>query len=118
MKSRILGAKCKKGNMDKVITKQWQQLSTTKIERLLALLNRFEYMFDGTLVMWNKILLYLKFKDNLKTVCFNSNPEPKSHQVMSKKQFECLVILGFLEHIYDENGKLCTYHKQNQRHVR
>ena len=79
MKSRILGDKCKKENMYKVITKQLQRLSTDKLERLLALLKRFEYMSDGTLVMWNKILVYLKFKDNLKTVYFHPNPEPKSH---------------------------------------
>ena len=51
------------------MTKKFQHLSNDECERLLALLNIFEYIFDGILGECNKKPEYLELKDDIKPVC-------------------------------------------------
>ena len=51
--SRIIDAKHKKADLNKVMTKQCQQLNTENRKILLSLLSKFEDPFNSTLGMWN-----------------------------------------------------------------
>ena len=55
----ILNAKYEKADLNKVMNKQCQHLSTYECEKLLALMNLFEDIFDGMLGIWNTKLVYL-----------------------------------------------------------
>ena len=47
----------------------FQGLNSEERYRLLTLLWRLEYLFDGTLGMWSTTLVDLELKDNKKPVC-------------------------------------------------
>ena len=55
----ILDTNYKKSDLNKFITKKYQQLSADKHKIILALLNIFEYMFVGTLGKWNNKPVYM-----------------------------------------------------------
>ena len=55
----ILNAKYEKADLNKVMNKQFQHLSTYECEKFLALMNLFEDIFDGMLGIWNTKLVYL-----------------------------------------------------------
>ena len=56
---RILNAKYEKADINKVMTKTFQHLSTKEWERLILLLQKSKDLFDGTLGTWNTTPLYL-----------------------------------------------------------
>ena len=85
--SRILDAKYKNSNLNKVMTKQCQHLNAEERKRLLILLRKFEDLFDGTLDMWNTTLLELGLKDDAKPVCLQHYPVTRVHKTMSIKEF-------------------------------
>ena len=66
---RILDAKYEKADLNKVMDKQCQHLTTTERYRLLHLLKKFEDLFDGTLSTCNNTPVDLELKDNAKPVC-------------------------------------------------
>ena len=49
---RTLDATYYKSDLNKVMVDQCQHLYPKELERLLQLLCKFEYLFDGTLGMW------------------------------------------------------------------
>ena len=49
----IIGVKYERVDLNKVMTKQCQHLSTKESEILLALLRNFEDVFNGASVTWN-----------------------------------------------------------------
>ena len=65
----ILYAKYEKSEINKVMTKQRQHLSSDLHEIILTILKRFRDLFGGTLGKWNKKILYLELKDEIKPVC-------------------------------------------------
>ena len=58
----------KKANINKVMTEKCQHRSTRKLERLLALLWKFKYLFSGTLGIWNTTPVYLELRYDSKPV--------------------------------------------------
>ena len=65
---RIVDAKCKKADINKVMAKQHQHLNIKETEILLSLLKKYEERFGGTLGMWNIALVYLELRYNAKPV--------------------------------------------------
>ena len=77
---RILDVKYKKDDLNEFMTKQCQKLLTaTERHALLQLLNKFEYLFDGTLGTWNTTPVYLELKGDVKPVCSQPYILPKVH---------------------------------------
>ena len=83
---RIIDTKYKKSNLNKVMTKQYQHLNNEERKRLMILLNKFKYMFDGTLGTWNTTPVDLKLKDNAKPACLLPYPLPRVHEEMFRKE--------------------------------
>ena len=98
---RTLDVKYKKSDLNDVMTKQFQHITATERHRLLHLLNKFEYLFDGTLGTWNTTRVDLEFKDNAKPLCSQPYTVPKLHKTTFKKEFERLVSLGVLKEAND-----------------
>ena len=65
---RILEAKYKKADLNKVMTKQCQYLNTKERERLLNLLHKYEDILYVTLGTWNTTPVYLELRDDAKPV--------------------------------------------------
>ena len=98
---RILDAKYKKEDINKVMTKKYQHLSTKEQEILLVLLLKFEDMFDGTLGMRNTTLVDLELRNDMKSVCLRLYPVPRVHRAMIIKEFKILFRLGVFDHAYE-----------------
>ena len=95
---RIIYAKYKKADQNKVMTKQCQKHLTSKERhRLLQLLKKFEDLYNGTLSTWKTTLVDLELKDNVKPVCLRTYPVPKLHEKMFKKEVKRLLSLGVLK---------------------
>ena len=65
---RILDDKYEKDEPNKVMNKKCQHLFTQELEILLVLLQNFEDLFYGTLGKWNKTLVGLELRDDVKPV--------------------------------------------------
>ena len=65
---RILDAKYEKYDLNEIMTKQTQHITDTERYRILHILNKFVDQFNGTLVTWAAIPVYLKLNDNVKPV--------------------------------------------------
>ena len=94
---RILDAKYKKADLNKVMTKQYQQLNTKELERLLNLLWKYEELFNGTLGTWNTTPVDLELRDDAKLVCSRPYPLSRIHKVIFRKEVKILVNLRALE---------------------
>ena len=66
---RIIDAKYKKSDLNKVMTEQCQHLNAEEFKRLLILLRKFEDLFHGVLDTWNTTWVELELKDDAKPVC-------------------------------------------------
>ena len=64
----ILDVNDKKSDLNKVMAKQCQHLTTTERYRLLNLLKKFKDMSGGTLGTWNSTAVDLELKDDVKPV--------------------------------------------------
>ena len=67
--SIIIDAKYGNSDLNKFMTKKFQHINATECYRILNLLIKFEYLFEGTLGIWNTNLVYLDLKNNVKNVC-------------------------------------------------
>ena len=83
---RIVDAKCKKADINKVMAKQHQHLNIKETEILLSLLKKYEERFGGTLGMWNIALVYLELRDDAKPVCLRPYPFSRVHKDMFRKE--------------------------------
>ena len=95
---RILDAEYENTDLNKVMTKQCQHLSTKERYTLLSLLNRFKDLFYRTTVTWNTTLVDMGLKDNSKPVCLQTYLVPRVHEEMSKTEVKILVGLDVTEH--------------------
>ena len=80
----ILDAKYKKVDLHKVMETQCQHLTTTQCNDSLKLLPKFEELFNGTLVNWEKYPVDFKLKEGVKTICSRPYPVHKVHEEMFK----------------------------------
>ena len=76
---------------------QCQYLKTTQHNEFLKLLQKFEYLFDGTLGTYKTDPVDFELKENTKPICLQPYPIPKVQEEMLKREVECLVLLGLLE---------------------
>ena len=65
----ILDAKYNYTDLNKIMAEKCQHLTATEIHRLQHILNKSEYMFDGTLGTWKTNPVDLELKDKAKPVC-------------------------------------------------
>ena len=63
---RTLDAKYEKAYLNKVVTEKCQHINTEEMRRLLNILRKFGYLFDGKLGTWNTTPVYLELKDDVK----------------------------------------------------
>ena len=94
---RILDAKYKSYDLNKVMDEQFQHLNATERYRLLNILNKSKDLFDSTLGTWNTTMVDLELKDDAKPVCLQPYPVPRVHKSMFKQEVKRLVSLGVLE---------------------
>ena len=94
---RILDARYKKSDLNKVMTEQCQNLNTEGRKRLLILLRKFEDIFNSTLRTWNTNPVDLELKNDAKPVCSRLYPVPRVHEEMFRKDVKIIASLGVLE---------------------
>ena len=82
---RILDAKYKKADLNKVMIEQWQHLIPRKQKSLLNILKTFEDLFDGSLGMWNNAPVDFESKDDVNPVCSRPYPLPMVHKSIFRK---------------------------------
>ena len=73
---RILDAHYKKADLTKVVESN-HHLDTTKRRELLALLKKYEPLFDGTLGTWRTAPVELKLKKDAKPYHARAFPVPR-----------------------------------------
>ena len=69
----------KKADLNKVMTKKCQHLYTKEQERLLEIIWKLEYMFDGTLGTYNTTPVALELNNDAKTALSRTYPVPRIH---------------------------------------
>ena len=79
---RILDAKYKKYDLNKVVTKQCQHINAEERKILLILLKKFEDLFDGTLGAWNNTPVDSELKDDEKPVCSQLYQVPRLKELV------------------------------------
>ena len=94
---RILDARYKNVDLNKVIIKQCQYLNDEECNPLLSILRKQEGVFDGTIGTCNTTLVDLKLFDNAKPVCSRPYLVTRLHEAMLRKEVERLVNSGVLE---------------------
>ena len=83
---KILDAKYKKSDLNKVMTKQFQLLNATEGYRLLNILKKSEDLFDRKLGMWNTTPVDLELEYDAKPVFSRPYPVPRVHVSMFKNE--------------------------------
>ena len=102
---RILDTNYEKSDLNKVMGKKCQHLSTEEHYRLMNLLNRFKYIFDCTLGTWNTTPVDLELKNNAKPFCSLPCPVPRVHELMLKKRSKDLLSWGWSNMQTATNGE-------------
>ena len=64
---------------------------------MLKLFQKFDELFDETLVDWKEDPVYSEFKEGVDPIFSLPYTVPKVHEVMFKNYVEHLVLLGVLE---------------------
>ena len=82
---RILDAHYEKADLKKV-TADAEHLNDKQQTKLLALLRKYEFLFDGTLGTWNTAPVDIKLKDDAKPHHARPYPVPKVHEEVFKKE--------------------------------
>ena len=92
---KILDAKYEKANLVEVV-KKCTHLSENDRQPLLALLRRYEPMFDGTLGQWRGDDFKIELKEGVKPYYSRPYPIPKIHEETLKKEYARMEKLGIL----------------------
>ena len=98
---RILDAKYKKSDLNKVMTNQCQHLNIKELNIFLSILSKFEDLSEGTLGMCNTNPIDLELRYDKNSVCSRPYPVPRVLKAMFRKEVKRLVILGVLEEAND-----------------
>jgi hypothetical protein len=93
---KILDAKYEAADLDKVV-RACEYLDSNEQQQLLALLHKYEHLFDGTLGTWNNEPYDIELKDGAKP--YHSWPFliPKVHEHTLKIELDQLVKIGVLK---------------------
>ena len=94
----ILDAKYTKADLDEIVAEA-TELSKEDQDALLALLKKYESLFDGTLGRWKNEEYDIELKDDAKPYHSRAYPIPKSYEETLRMEVERLVKLGVLKKV-------------------
>ena len=89
----ILDAKYEAADLDEVI-RACEYLDSNEQQQLLALLRKYEHLFDGTLGTWNNEPYNIELKDGAKPYHSRPFPIPKVHEHTLQLELDRLVKIG------------------------
>jgi hypothetical protein len=95
---KILDAKYSATDLEKVCSTQ-SHLKLEKQQKLLALLTKFEDLFDGTLGKWNEEPVKLELKEDATPYHAQPFPIPRCHAETLKMEVDRLVEIGVLKKV-------------------
>ena len=95
---QILDAKYEAADLEKVCSSQ-DHLARSEQEKLLALLNKYADLFDGTLGKWNLEPVELELKDDASPYHARPYPIPKCHAETLRMEVDRLVEIGVLKKV-------------------
>ena len=93
---KILDAKYEAADLDEVV-RACGHLDDTEQSQLLALLRKYEHLFDGTLGTWHNEPYDIELKEGAKPHHSRPFPIPKVHERTLKVELERLVKIGVLK---------------------
>jgi hypothetical protein len=83
---------------------QCKHLSNNEEKQLLAVLNQFQSLFDGSLGHWKSECYDITFQTNVKPYHARPYPIPKVHESTSKWKENAYARLVFSERLIDQRG--------------
>ncbi len=93
----ILDAKYDKADPPSIVKNNYAHLSRSHCNSLLALLLKFEELFDGTLGDWKLPPVSFELKEGAKLYHGRPYPIPKIHKATLMKEIYCLILIGVLK---------------------
>jgi hypothetical protein len=93
----ILDAKYDKADLTSIVKNNCMHLSMPYWNLLLALLLKYEELFDGTLGDWKLPPVSFELKEGAKQYHGRPYPIPKIHKATLMKGIDCLVAIGVLQ---------------------
>jgi hypothetical protein len=93
----ILDAKYDKADIPSIVKNNCMHLSTPHCNLLLALLLKFEELFDGTLGDWKLPSVSFELKEGAKLYHGRPYPIPQLHKATLIKEIDRLVVIGVLK---------------------
>ncbi len=92
----IYGAKYDKADLPSIVKSNCVHLSTSHRNSLLALLLKFEELFNGMLGGWKLPPVSFELKEGAKPYHGRPYPIPKIHKATLMKDIDCLILIGVL----------------------
>ena len=105
---KILDAKYVKANLEEV-AKANEKLKQEEQTKLLALLRKYESLFDGTLGTWKGSKYHIELKPDAKPYHAKAFPIPRIHQSTLKMEIERLCKLGVLKKVNQSEWAAPTF---------
>jgi hypothetical protein len=93
----ILDTKYDKADLSSIVKNNCTHLSTSHCNLLLALLLKFEELFDGRLGDWKLLPVSFELKKGAKSYHGRPYPIPKIHKATLMKKINCLLSIGVLK---------------------
>jgi hypothetical protein len=93
----ILDAKYDKADLPSIVKNNCTHLSSSHCNLLLALLLKFEELFDGRLGDWKLLPVSFELKEGAKPYHGRPYPIQKVHKATLMKEIDCLIAIGVLK---------------------
>jgi hypothetical protein len=93
----ILDAKYDKADLPSIVKSNRTHLSMPRRNLLLALLLKYEELFDGMLGDWKLLPVSIELKEGTKPYHGRPYPIPKVHKATLMKEMYCLIAIGLLK---------------------
>ncbi len=91
-----LDAKYEKADIPAIVRENCSHLKVSDREKLLSVLLKFEWLFNGTLGDWNLLPVSFELKEGMKPYHGRPNPIPHKHKVILMKEIKRLCNIGVL----------------------
>ena len=105
---RILDAKYEKANLDEIVH-ECSYLTDDEQSKLLKLLKKHEYLFDGTLGRWDTRPYNIELKPDVIPYHARAFPIPKIHEPVLKMELDRLCSIGVLRKINESEWAAPTF---------
>ncbi len=93
----VWDAKYDKADLPSIVKNNCVHLNTSHRNLQLALLLKFEELFDGTLRDWKLLPVSFELKEGAKPYHGTPHPIPKIHKATLMKEIDCLILIGVLQ---------------------